>query len=49
MIRVLTLAGLLAALAACHPLKGPGETGQVVYYDPERAISSDGLVYPRPR
>ena len=48
-LRRLGAAVLLALLGACQPVKGPGESGQPVYYDPQRAISSDGLVYPYPR
>ncbi len=45
----LSLLALLLGTAACTPaVKGPGETGQPVYYDPQRGISSDGRVYPRP-
>lgn len=41
---------MLASLTACQTRpKGPEEAGRPVYYDPERAISSDGLVYPHPR
>ncbi len=49
MTRCALAAAVLLALAACQPLKGPGESGQPVYYDPAKGISSDGLVYPRPR
>ena len=48
-VRITLAIALLAVLAGCHPeLKGPGESGQPVYYDPAKGISSDGLVY-RPR
>ena len=48
-IRVLVAAALLLGLAACQVTpKGPGETGQPVYYDPQLGISSDGSVYKRP-
>lgn len=48
MILRVVAAAVLLGLAACQPaLKGPGETGQPVYYDPARGISSDGKVYPR--
>ncbi len=48
MLRILATTALLTAVAACQPVKGPGESGQPVYYDPAKGISSDGLVYPRP-
>ena len=48
-VRVLLAAALLLAVAACQTVKGPGESGQPVYYDPSRGISSDGKVYPRPQ
>ena len=48
MVRMLLAAALLA-VAGCQTVKGPSESGQPVYYDPFKGISSNGLVYPRPQ
>ena len=49
MVRSVVAAAVLLALAGCQPaVKGPGESGQPVYYDPALGISSNGQVYKRP-
>ena len=47
-VRAALIAALLA-MAGCQAVKGPSESGQPVYYDPAKGISSNGLVYPRPQ
>ncbi len=40
-MRFVILPVLLALLAACQPVsKGPGETGQPLWYDPQRAAGA---------